>query len=135
MDAGTHALDVLTGCMYALQLGLIGVVNRSQLDIDADKGMSDALESEAEFFKSHLQYRNITLKNGTKHLTKTLNQVLLNDIRDKLSDMKSRLNTLMGQAQQDLNSFGDEAIYGDTNQGALILRLMTQLAHGFITSI
>jgi dynamin 1-like protein len=75
MDAGTHALDVLTGCMYALQLGLIGVVNRSQLDIDADKGMSDALESEAEFFKSHLQYRNITLKNGTKHLTKTLNQV------------------------------------------------------------
>ena len=30
--------------------------------------------------------------------------------------MKARLNTVMGQAQQELNSFGDEAIYGDTNQ-------------------
>jgi len=30
--------------------------------------------------------------------------------------MKARLNTLMGQAQQELNSFGDEAIYGDSNQ-------------------
>ena len=30
--------------------------------------------------------------------------------------MKARLNTLMGQAQQELNSFGDSAIFGDKNQ-------------------
>jgi dynamin 1-like protein len=75
MDAGTHALDVLTGRVYPLKLGFIGVVNRSQRDIDADKCMSDALESETEFFRSHPQYRNIAVKNGTKHLAKTLNQV------------------------------------------------------------
>jgi hypothetical protein len=40
----------------------------------------------------------------------------MNNIRDKLPDMKARLNTLMGQAQQELDTFGDEAIYGDTNQ-------------------
>lgn len=40
----------------------------------------------------------------------------MNHIRDKLPDMKARLNTFMGQAQQELNSFGDEAIYGDANQ-------------------
>ena len=40
----------------------------------------------------------------------------MNNIRDKLPDMKARLNTLMGQAQQELDMFGDEAIYGDTNQ-------------------
>jgi hypothetical protein len=40
----------------------------------------------------------------------------MNHIRDKLPDMKARLNTLMGQAQHELNSFGDEAIYGDANQ-------------------
>ncbi|KAF8470291.1 dynamin protein dnm1 [Russula ochroleuca] len=136
MDAGTHAHDVLTGRVYPLKLGFIGVVNRSQRDIDVDKSMSDALESETEFFRSHPQYRNIAVKNGTKHLAKTLNQVLLNHIRDKLPDMKARLNTLMGQAQQELNSFGDEAIYGDTNQqGALVLRLMTQFARDFVTSI
>jgi len=136
MDAGTHALDVLTGRVYPLKLGFIGVVNRSQRDIDADKSMSDALESETEFFRSHPQYRNMAHKNGTKHLAKTLNQVLMNNIRDKLPDMKARLNTLMGQAQQELDTFGDEAVYGDSNQqGALVLRLMTQFARDFVTSI
>jgi len=75
MDAGTHALDILTGRVYPLKLGFIGVVNRSQRDIDADKSMSDALETETEFFTSHPQYRNIAHKNGTKYLAKTLNQV------------------------------------------------------------
>jgi hypothetical protein len=40
----------------------------------------------------------------------------MNNIRDKLPDMKARLNTLMGQAQQELDTFGDEAVYGDSNQ-------------------
>ncbi len=75
MDAGTHALDVLMGRVYPLKLGFIGVVNRSQQDINVDKSMGDALESETEFFKAHSQYRNIAHKHGTKYLARTLNQV------------------------------------------------------------
>ena len=75
MDAGTHALDVLTGRVYPLKLGFIGVVNRSQQDINVEKSLQEARESEAEFFKSHPAYRNIAHKNGTKFLAKTLNQV------------------------------------------------------------
>lgn len=33
----------------------------------------------------------------------------MNHIREKLPDMKARLNTLMGQTQQELNAFGDSA--------------------------
>ncbi|TFY67611.1 hypothetical protein EVJ58_g1529 [Rhodofomes roseus] len=136
MDAGTNALDILTGRVYPLKLGFIGVVCRSQQDINSGKQLSDAIDTEAEFFRSHASYRNIAHKNGTKYLAKTLNQVLLNHIRDKLPDMKARLNTLMGQAQQELNSFGDAAVYGDKNQqGALVLRLMTQFARDFVASI
>ncbi|PFH50948.1 hypothetical protein AMATHDRAFT_143771 [Amanita thiersii Skay4041] len=136
MDAGTNAFDVLTGRVYPLKLGFIGVVNRSQQDINAKKCMQDALESESEFFRNHPAYRNIAHKNGTRYLAKSLNQVLMNHIREKLPDMKARLNTLMGQAQQELNSFGDAAIFGDKNQqGALILRLMTQFARDFVSSI
>ncbi|KAI5995627.1 dynamin protein dnm1 [Pisolithus albus] len=136
MDAGTNALDILTGRVYPLKLGFIGVVNRSQQDIITEKSMKDALEAEAEFFRNHLAYRNIAHKNGTKYLARTLNQVLMSHIRDKLPDMKARLNTLMGQAQQELNSFGDAAVFGDKNQqGALILRLMNQFAQDFISSI
>jgi len=136
MDAGTNALDIITGRVYPLKLGFIGVVNRSQQDINSEKSMQDALDSESDFFRNHPAYRNIAHKNGTKYLAKTLNQVLMNHIRDKLPDMKARLNTLMGQTQQELNSFGDSAVFGDKNQqGALILRLMTQFARDYVASI
>ena len=75
MDAGTNALDILTGRVYPLKLGFIGVVNRSQQDINSEKSMKDARESEEEFFKSHPAYRNIAHKNGTRFLAKSLNQV------------------------------------------------------------
>lgn len=75
MDAGTNALDILTGRVYPLKLGFIGCVNRSQQDINAEKSMQDARDSETEFFKNHPAYRNIAHKNGTKYLARTLNQV------------------------------------------------------------
>ncbi|KAJ1306391.1 hypothetical protein OPQ81_007396 [Rhizoctonia solani] len=136
MDAGTHALDILTGRVYPLKLGFIGVVNRSQHDINTERSMEDARANEAKFFKEHLAYRNIAHKQGTAYLAKTLNQVLINHIREKLPDMKARLNTLMGQTQQELNAFGDAALFGDQHQkGSLILRLMTQFARDFVSSI
>lgn len=75
MDAGTNALDILTGRVYPLKLGFIGVVNRSQQDINASKPMDQQLETETEFFRNHPGYRNIAHRCGTKFLAKTLNQV------------------------------------------------------------
>lgn len=75
MDAGTNALDILTGRVYPLKLGFIGVVNRSQQDINSEKSLQAALDSETEYFKNHHAYRNIAHKNGTKYLARTLNQV------------------------------------------------------------
>ncbi|KAF9511227.1 hypothetical protein BS47DRAFT_1299223 [Hydnum rufescens UP504] len=135
MDAGTNAVDILSGRVYPLKLGFIGVVNRSQQDINSDRSMKEALEAEIEFFSNHAAYRIIAHRHGTKFLAKTLNQVLLNHIRDKLPDMKARLNTLMGQTQQELNAFGDTTSLGDHHQGALILRMMTQFARDFVSSI
>lgn len=62
-------------------------------------------------------------------------QVLMNHIRDKLPDMKARLNTLMGQTQQELNAFGDSAFLGEQHRGTLILQLMTQFVRDFVASI
>lgn len=75
MDAGTNALDILTGRVYPLKLGFIGVINRSQQDIIGNKPMSDALKDEAQFFKSHVAYRTIAHRCGTQYLSKTLNSV------------------------------------------------------------
>ncbi|CAD6886090.1 unnamed protein product [Tilletia caries] len=135
MDSGTHALDILTGRVYPLKLGFIGVVNRSQQDINGNVPMDVARRAEEEFFRNHLAYRNIAHRCGTKYLAKTLNQVLMNHIRDKLPDMKARLNTLMGQTQQELAALGDTTFLGDAHRGSLVLKLMTQFARDFVSSI
>lgn len=75
MDAGTNALDILSGRSYPLKLGFIGVVNRSQQDILTNKPMSNALESENEFFNQHPAYRSVASRCGTQYLSKQLNTV------------------------------------------------------------
>jgi dynamin 1-like protein len=135
MDHGTNALDILSGRVYPLKLGFIGVVNRSQQDIQSDKPLSEALKAEAEFFRHHPAYRNMASRCGTQYLAKSLNTTLMSHIRDRLPDIKARLNTLMGQTQQELASYGSKQFSGKEHRGSLILQLMTRFATSFITSI
>jgi len=51
----------------------------------------------------------------------------MNHIRDKLPDMKARLNTLMGQTQQELNAFGDATFLGEQHRVSLSLTLSVSL--------
>lgn len=135
MDHGTNAMDILTGRVYPLKLGFIGIVNRSQADIQSGRPLADALQAERDFFKHHPAYRNMANRCGTQFLAKSLNQTLMSHIRDRLPDIKARLNTLMGQTQQELASYGDVAFTGKEHRGSLVLQLMTRFASSFISSI
>jgi dynamin 1-like protein len=135
MDHGTNAMDILSGRVYPLKLGFIGVVNRSQQDIQSGKSLSDALQAELDFFRHHPAYRNMANRCGTQFLAKTLNTTLMSHIRDRLPDIKARLNTLMGQTQQELASYGNKQFSGKEHRGSLILQLMTRFASSFISSI
>lgn len=135
MDHGTNALDILSGRVYPLKLGFIGVVNRSQQDIQGNKPMDEALQAEMDFFKHHPAYRNMSTRCGTQFLAKTLNTTLMSHIRERLPDIKARLNTLMGQTQQELASYGDMHFSGKEHRGSLILQSMTRFATSFISSI
>ena len=135
MDHGTNAMDILSGRVYPLKLGFIGVVNRSQQDIQTNKSLADALQAERDFFRHHPAYRNMANRCGTQFLAKTLNTTLMAHIRDRLPDIKARLNTLMGQTQQELASYGNKQFSGKEHRGSLILQLMTRFASSFISSI
>ncbi|RJE26528.1 hypothetical protein PHISCL_01141 [Aspergillus sclerotialis] len=135
MDHGTNAMDILSGRVYPLKLGFIGMINRSQQDIQSSKSLSEALRAEAEFFQHHPAYRNMANRCGTQFLAKTLNTTLMTHIRDRLPDIKARLNTLMGQTQQELASYGNKQFSGKEHRGSLILQLMTRFASSFISSI
>jgi dynamin 1-like protein len=56
-------------------------------------------------------------------------------IREKLPDIKARLNTLMGQTQQELASYGEPQFSAPQHRGSLILQLMTRFATSFVSSI
>lgn len=135
MDNGTNALDILSGKVYPLKLGFVGVVNRSQHDIQENKSVDEALRSEEEFFHRHAVYRAISNRCGTRYLAKLLNKILMNHIRDKLPDIKARLNTLIGQTEQELEQYGGTAVITKENRAGLILQLMNKFATNFIASI
>lgn len=135
MDHGTNALDILTGKVYPLKLGFIGVVNRSQQDIMSRKSLNDSLAAEMEFFNSHPAYKTISARCGTAYLAKVLNKTLMNHIRERLPDIKAKLNTLMGQTEQELASYGNLNIVSKENRSGLILQMMNKFATSFMNSI
>ena len=68
MDAGTDARDVLENRLLPLRRGYIGVVNRSQKDIEGRKDIRVALQNEHQFFLSHPAYRCAHLHNHLSSL-------------------------------------------------------------------
>lgn len=137
MDQGTNAVDILKGNVYPLKLGFVGVVNRSQQDIQDHKPLEDSLQSELAFFANHPAYRSISSKCGTRYLTLTLNRILMHHIRERLPDIKAKLNTLMGQTEQELALYGNVNTFATTKEGraALLLNLMTKFANSFVCSV
>ncbi|KAG4306437.1 hypothetical protein PORY_000425 [Pneumocystis oryctolagi] len=134
MDHGTNALDILLGRVYPLKLGFIGVVNRSQQDILINKSLKDALRYERDFFYNHPIYKNISHLCGTPYLVKSLNIILMQHIREKLPDIKVKLNTLIGQVQQEISLYDNQYLIGK-NKGSILLYLVTKFSNSFISSI
>lgn len=76
MDRGTNALDILLGKVIPLKLGFIGVINRSQEDINNKKKIHESVKAETNFFQKHPAYRSISSRLGTSFLAKSLNGVI-----------------------------------------------------------
>ncbi|XP_019947897.1 dynamin-1-like protein isoform X3 [Paralichthys olivaceus] len=129
MDAGTDAMDVLMGRVIPVKLGLIGVVNRSQLDINNKKSVADAIRDEYAFLQK--KYPSLANRNGTKYLARTLNRLLMHHIRDCLPELKARINVLAAQYQSLLSSYGEPV--GD--QSATLLQLITKFATEYCNTI
>lgn len=60
MDRGTDAAAVLRNEAVPLRLGYVGVVNRSQHDLNTGIGMAAARSAEAQFFASRPEYHDVS---------------------------------------------------------------------------
>ncbi|MGH0159885.1 UNVERIFIED_CONTAM: hypothetical protein FKN15_038337 [Acipenser sinensis] len=73
--------------------GYIGVVNRSQKDIDGRKDIQAALSAERKFFLSHPSYRHMADRMGTPYLQKVLNQQFAVDFEKRIEGSGDQIDT------------------------------------------
>lgn len=69
------ALKVLEGKSYRLQNPWVGIVNRSQADINKNVDMILARRKEREYFATSPDYGHLASKMGSEYLAKLLSQV------------------------------------------------------------
>uniref|UniRef100_A0A8C5G082 Dynamin-2 n=1 Tax=Gouania willdenowi TaxID=441366 RepID=A0A8C5G082_GOUWI len=131
MDEGTDARDILENKLLPLRRGYIGVVNRSQKDIDGKKDIRAALAAERKFFLSHPGYRHIAERMGTSHLQKTLNQQLTNHIRDTLPGLRSKLQSQLLSLEKEVEEYKNYRPDDPSRKTKALLQMVQQFGVDF----
>ncbi|XP_017309841.1 dynamin-3 isoform X9 [Ictalurus punctatus] len=131
MDEGTDARDILENKLLPLRRGYVGVVNRSQKDIDGRKDIRAALAAERKFFLSHPSYRHLAERMGTPHLQKTLNQQLTNHIRDTLPGLRSKLQSQLLSLEKEVEEYKNFRPDDPTRKTKALLQMVQQFGVDF----
>uniref|UniRef100_H2MTH7 Interferon-induced GTP-binding protein Mx n=1 Tax=Oryzias latipes TaxID=8090 RepID=H2MTH7_ORYLA len=131
MDEGTDARDILENKLLPLRRGYIGVVNRSQKDIDGKKDITAALQAERKFFLSHPAYRHLADRMGTAYLQKILNQQLTNHIRDTLPGLRSKLQSQLLSIEKEVEEYKNFRPDDPSRKTKALLQMVQQFAVDF----
>ncbi|GMY29830.1 dynamin-related protein 1E-like [Fagus crenata] len=106
MDKGTNALDVLEGRSYRLQHPWVGIVNRSQADINKNVDMLAARRREREFFATSPNYGHLASKLGSEYLAKLLSKHLESVIKARIPGIASLINRSIDELEAELDHVG-----------------------------
>ncbi|OIV94107.1 hypothetical protein TanjilG_05487 [Lupinus angustifolius] len=106
MDKGTNALDVLEGRSYRLQNPWVGIVNRSQADINRKVDMISARQRESEFFATSPDYAHIASRMGSEYLAKLLSKHLESVIRARIPGIASLINRTIDELEAEMRHLG-----------------------------
>ncbi|XP_025888329.1 dynamin-related protein 3A isoform X3 [Solanum lycopersicum] len=134
MDKGTNARSFLLGKVIPLRLGYIGVVNRSQEDINNNRPIREALAYEEQFFRDYHVYRGLSDRCGIPQLAKKLNQILEQHIRNVLPTLKTDLTSQLVAAEKELHAYG-EALESKGERGAMLLNILTKYSEAFSSEV
>ncbi|KAL5560598.1 hypothetical protein UlMin_036809 [Ulmus minor] len=106
MDKGTNALDVLEGRSYRLQQPWVGIVNRSQADINKNVDMILARRKEREYFATSPDYGHLASKMGSEYLAKLLSKHLESVIRARIPSITSLINKTIDELESEMDHLG-----------------------------
>ncbi|KAL2347774.1 hypothetical protein Fmac_001774 [Flemingia macrophylla] len=106
MDKGTNAVEVLEGRQYRLQHPWVGIVNRSQADINRNVDMIVARKKEREYFETSPDYGHLAHKMGAEYLAKLLSEHLEYVIRQKIPSIIALINKAIDELNAELDRIG-----------------------------
>ncbi|KAL6003391.1 Phragmoplastin drp1c [Asimina triloba] len=116
MDKGTNAADVLEGRSYRLQHPWVGIVNRSQADINKNVDMIAARRREREYFQSSPDYGHLASRMGSEYLAKLLSEIPLQSagfmqhleavIRQRIPSIIAMINKTIAELEAELDRYG-----------------------------
>ncbi|KAF9685938.1 hypothetical protein SADUNF_Sadunf03G0106500 [Salix dunnii] len=106
MDRGTDAVDILEGKSYRLKFPWVGVVNRSQADINKNVDMIAARHREREYFANTPEYKHLAHRMGSEHLAKMLSKHLEVVIKSKIPGIQSLVNKTIAELESELSRLG-----------------------------
>ncbi|GMP43803.1 hypothetical protein CsSME_00013021 [Camellia sinensis var. sinensis] len=106
MDKGTDAVEILEGKSYKLQFPWIGVVNRSQADINKNADMISARRREREYFSSTPEYQHLSHRMGSEHLGKVLSKHLEHVIKSRIPGLQSLISKSIIELETELSRLG-----------------------------
>ncbi|KAK2399614.1 Phragmoplastin drp1c [Trifolium repens] len=106
MDKGTNAVEVLEGKHYRLQHPWVGIVNRSQADINKNVDMIVARKKEREYFETSPEYGHLAHKMGAEYLAKLLSEHLEVVIRQRIPSIIALINKTIDELNAELDRIG-----------------------------
>lgn len=135
MDQGTDARDILENKVFPLRRGYIGVISRSQKDIEGRIDIMASLEKERKFFYSHPAYSHLADRCGTPYLQRVLNQQLTNHIRDTLPSLRDKLQRQMFTLEKDVAEFKHYKPDDPSLKAKAMMQMIQQLQNDFERAI
>ncbi|XP_020105773.1 dynamin-related protein 5A-like [Ananas comosus] len=106
MDKGTDAVDILEGRSYKLQYPWVGVVNRSQAEINKSVDMIAARRKEREYFANTPEYKHLANRMGSEYLGKMLSKHLESVIKARIPGIQSLINKTIAELEGELARLG-----------------------------
>lgn len=129
LEDPTTIRKAFEGKAYPLKLGYYGLVCRSQTDIQKRTTVQQALQKEAQFFRSSqlfVEYQDFC---GVPNLNYRLNRVLLAKIKEAVPYVRSALQTNIAAREEAYQNFRKvDGLYKAQAHSALLLNLVNTFA-------
>lgn len=117
IEPGTNAIELIEGIKYHLELGYVGVICRSQQEINEGKTLEDQFNREIEFFSNNELYNKKTNLFGIGVLKDKLEVEFKNHIMNTMPSIYKEVEQKIANANKELASLGENAPEGNSIYG------------------